>query len=83
MLQARRTSGTTTTSRASTTTDQPENDPDPLLAELGRTWEEFAAAERRARTALSQRGVRDQTARDVRALLREAADGAAGDPETA
>jgi hypothetical protein len=42
-----------------------------LLAELGRTQRELAAAERRARSYLAERGVLDQTTRDVRALLRE------------
>jgi predicted transcriptional regulator len=47
--------------------------PDELLAELGRAWEQFAAAERRARTYLAREGVLDQTDREVRSLLRELA----------
>lgn len=46
-------------------------DPEELLAELGRTQEEFAAAERNVRTYLAGEGVLDQTERDARALLRE------------
>ena len=45
-----------------------------LVAELGRTQTELAAAERRARTYLARRGVLDQTERDLRALLRESAE---------
>jgi hypothetical protein len=49
----------------------PTADPHHLLTELGRSGEDFAAAERRARTFLSLHGVRDQTTRDLRLLLRE------------
>ena len=57
--------------------------PEELIAELGRTQEEFAAAERRARTYLAAHGVLDQTERDVRELLREAAEtGNTAAPET-
>ena len=43
-----------------------------LTAEHGRAQEEYAAAERRARTYLAEHGVLDQTERDLGALLREA-----------
>jgi hypothetical protein len=45
--------------------------PEELNAELDRTQEEFAAADRRLRTYLAEQGVLDQTQRDARALLRE------------
>jgi hypothetical protein len=49
----------------------PTGDPHHLLTELGRSGKDLAAAERRARTFLSLHGVRDQTTRDLRLMLRE------------
>jgi hypothetical protein len=57
--------------------------PEELIAELGRSQEELAAAERRARTYLAAQGILDQTERDVRALVRDAAEtGNTAAPET-
>ena len=44
---------------------------DALLADLDRTREMFETADLRARTYLVDRGVIDQTHRDLRSLLRE------------
>jgi hypothetical protein len=44
---------------------------DALLADLDRAREASQAAERRARTYLSRRGIIDQTRRDLTSLLRE------------
>jgi hypothetical protein len=45
---------------------------DRLLAELARARAQFEAADRRARTYLAERGLLEQTRRDLTAMLREA-----------
>jgi hypothetical protein len=49
-------------------------DAENLLAELERARQAFAAAERRVRTSLVERGVLDQTSQGLRTLVREAAE---------